>query len=348
MNRNAEVRLSVVIPARNAAATIASTVNSIVRQNVPGVEVLVVDDGSSDDLRVPLEPFLQSGPVRLIRQAALGVSVARNRGVEDSAGSFIMFVDSDDRLPDNSLADFLACAVRSEAEITISDFYIARSGSRELIRSMNTERVEFGPEDRSVLQWLTMARVGFGREKNVGLLGAPWAKIYRRSFLEDRVEGKLTFMPDVARGQDVLFNTEAFGIATRVTYWRSPCYEYVVSSSSSSHRSTSDFETKVEALAGFVFDLLRSRRWSDLEPAAHKMVITLLEESLLRRGRALTTGQAHELLTRQPFSSALRGARLRDFSLAGKAKLVVFRAGGAPTWSAVRLISWVRRIRKSA
>jgi glycosyltransferase involved in cell wall biosynthesis len=86
--------VTVVIPAYQAAATIARPINSLLRQSRRPDEILVVDDGSPDDLRGAVEPF--GNAVTLIRKPNGGAASARNLGIEHAAGDWIAFLDADD------------------------------------------------------------------------------------------------------------------------------------------------------------------------------------------------------------------------------------------------------------
>ena len=86
--------VSVVIPAYNASSFIGRGINSAISQSYPVKEIIVVDDGSSDDLGSVLSQF--GGRVTLIRQQNSGASAARNKGVEQASGEYIAFLDADD------------------------------------------------------------------------------------------------------------------------------------------------------------------------------------------------------------------------------------------------------------
>jgi glycosyltransferase involved in cell wall biosynthesis len=86
-----------VIPAYNAAATLPETLESVLAQTCRAIEVVVVDDGSTDATPdIAAESGRRDRRVRLLRQANAGVAVARNRGIAATSGPFVAFVDADD------------------------------------------------------------------------------------------------------------------------------------------------------------------------------------------------------------------------------------------------------------
>lgn len=92
--RIAPPAVSVVIPSYNCEKYIAETISSVLAQTYGDLEVLVVDDGSTDNTRGIVSAF--GSPVRLITQSNSGVCVARNRGAKEAKGEFICFMDHDD------------------------------------------------------------------------------------------------------------------------------------------------------------------------------------------------------------------------------------------------------------
>jgi glycosyltransferase involved in cell wall biosynthesis len=87
-------RVSVVIPAYNSEKTIARAIQSALAQEYPSVEILVVDDGSSDRTRQAVEKF--GPPVHYLWQENRGAAAARNRGILAAQGEFVAFLDADD------------------------------------------------------------------------------------------------------------------------------------------------------------------------------------------------------------------------------------------------------------
>jgi glycosyltransferase involved in cell wall biosynthesis len=95
--------VSVIIPAYNAERYLRRSIESVLSQNYAPIEVIVVDDGSSDDTASICQEYADQ--VTYIHQDNKGVSVARNRGIQESNGEFIAFLDADDWYLPNKLSD---------------------------------------------------------------------------------------------------------------------------------------------------------------------------------------------------------------------------------------------------
>src|SRR5689334_17679721 len=88
--------VSVVIPAFNRAFILPEALDSVLAQTWKDFEILVVDDGSTDDSETALRPYVERFGVRFLRQANQGPAAARNRGIEAARGKYVAFLDSDD------------------------------------------------------------------------------------------------------------------------------------------------------------------------------------------------------------------------------------------------------------
>lgn len=99
--------VSIIIPAYNASRFIRQCIESILNQDFLDWELIIIDDGSTDDTKMICEEYVSiDRKIRLISQKNQGVSVARNKGLCISSGEFIMFIDADDLLPCHSLRIF--------------------------------------------------------------------------------------------------------------------------------------------------------------------------------------------------------------------------------------------------
>jgi glycosyltransferase involved in cell wall biosynthesis len=112
------MKISVIIPAYNAEQYIAKAIESCLSQTYAPHEIIVIDDGSTDGTAAVAESF--PSPVRVIRLAKnMGVSVARNRGVQVSTGDWLAFLDADDWFLPEKLERQRRCALENEQAVLI-------------------------------------------------------------------------------------------------------------------------------------------------------------------------------------------------------------------------------------
>lgn len=104
--------VSVVIPTFNRASTIGASIESVLTQDYPNLEIIVVDDGSKDDTERIMEPYVARG-VRYFRQENRGAPAARNAGVERATGELIAFLDSDDAWAPTKISAQVRCMSES-------------------------------------------------------------------------------------------------------------------------------------------------------------------------------------------------------------------------------------------
>jgi glycosyltransferase involved in cell wall biosynthesis len=91
-----QAMISVVMPVYNQARWIPRAIESVWAQNIPDLEIIVVDDGSSDETETVLRALPEKGDVRWFKQQNAGPSAARNRAIRESRGEWIAFLDGDD------------------------------------------------------------------------------------------------------------------------------------------------------------------------------------------------------------------------------------------------------------
>lgn len=145
-----QINISVVIPLYNKAAEIERTLRSVLEQTHQPLEIIVVDDGSTDDSAAIVER-IGSPLIHLVRQRNRGVSAARNRGIELARGEYISFLDGDDRWS----ADYLQmlCSFISrypECGAYGTAFYIDNCGELTLAATPLSEgEVDFFAESMS-------------------------------------------------------------------------------------------------------------------------------------------------------------------------------------------------------
>ena len=123
--------VSVVIPTFNRSAVIIRAINSVFNQTFKDYELIIVDDGSSDDTYESLKLFIDTKKIKYFRQNNLGVSAARNLGVKNANGQFVAFLDSDDEwLPHKLNEQIKYLSNNPDIKIVYSDEIWIRNGKR--------------------------------------------------------------------------------------------------------------------------------------------------------------------------------------------------------------------------
>lgn len=188
-------QVSVVIPVYNIEAHLRQCLDSVAGQTLSDLEVVCVDDGSTDTSPAILEEYAQKDPrFQVIRQANAGPGAARNRGMERSSGRYLIFLDSDDWFEPDFLERMTARAEETGADVTIcrADEFDTHSGQvydgSWMLKTQLLPGAVFSPREAAgaVFQFT---------------YGWPWDKLYRRDYI---LKEKFRY-PDLAVSQDLVF-----------------------------------------------------------------------------------------------------------------------------------------------
>ena len=201
------MKCSVIIPVYNGARTIEATLAGISRPAFP-YEILVVDDGSTDGTGEILLSLAKSDPaLRVIRQENAGPAAARNRGLAEAAGEYIMFCDADDAFLPGMPEQAVLEAEKRGADLLLAGFVLTEPGRES---APYTYRDLDGAE--------VSARLADLYRSN--LLNQVWAKVFRSDLIRT-----LSF-PDRKWGEDRLFLFQALSRAKSPAVWSESMYDY--------------------------------------------------------------------------------------------------------------------------
>lgn len=222
-NETALPSVSVIVPVYNLETCVARCLDTIAAQSCPPLEIIVIDDGSSDRTPTVLERCASRHPaVRVIRQENAGVDAARYAGMDAARGDYLMFVDGDDALFPDSLEALARTAARTGADIVMGD-YVRHLDRFGLFRRKDGVI----PDDRTIdrAEFLASYYGGFFGRDAYGLFynyGKMCMKLYRTSFmLANRPE------PNGLRyAEDQLFNLQIFPKADRIALLKKDVYIY--------------------------------------------------------------------------------------------------------------------------
>jgi len=100
------IDFSIIIPTFNDEKKIERALKSVISQDLSNWELIIIDDGSTDNTKQKVQPYLGNPKIKYFKQSNSGVGIARNLGVQYSTGEFIIFLDSDDEAKPELLSDF--------------------------------------------------------------------------------------------------------------------------------------------------------------------------------------------------------------------------------------------------
>lgn len=167
--------VDVIIPVYKTEDYLQECVDSVLKQDYPHVEIILVDDGSPDNCPTLCDWYAeQYKNVSVIHQPNQGSGPSRNAGMAASTGEFIMFMDSDDRLDGvEAISRLVKCAKEKEADIVVGGF---RRFNASMVSEVNVHHLH----DGNYTQTVDFRFKGFYM---YGHLSYNWGKLYRRSFL---------------------------------------------------------------------------------------------------------------------------------------------------------------------
>ena len=240
--------VSVIISAYNAASTLRTCLDSILRQTHVDFEVLCIDDCSSDNSLNILEEYAKNDArVRVFKSPEnLGAGNARNLGMTQAKSSFIAFCDADDAFPEQALATLYASVISAQADICVAN-----------IAYMDAQLRYFKPHP----PMLAAMQIGSAQTVLPDACPPLWIPycfpraLFRREFLQAH---NIQF-PNLLRGEDPVFMTHALCMAKKIMVipdivylYRAP--EYIKATSG---RKVSDYLTHIP----LVIDIFNQRGW---------------------------------------------------------------------------------------
>jgi len=136
--------ISVVIPCYNSESTIEMTLDSVANQTYKDFEIILVDDGSFDGTKQRIEAFFKNKEIayKYIYQTNRGVSSARNRGIRESSGEYIAFLDSDDLWHPQKLEIVSEILQQKDIDI-LGHAYTLKNNFKEKFSSYNLKQISF-------------------------------------------------------------------------------------------------------------------------------------------------------------------------------------------------------------
>lgn len=217
--------VSVLVPIYNVERYLRQCLESLRDQTLADIEVICINDGSTDSSRDIIEGFLSDPRFRVIDKPNSGYGASMNRGLDEARGRYLAILESDDFLDSSALERLLALAEGNDAQLVKADFYLhwSQPSPRDelfgFVSPSMADRVMRPDEDPRV----------FYRKSSI------WSALYRTDFL--RVNGIRFLETPGASYQDTGFNFKALACAERAVFTQEAYLHYRQDNESSSVNS---------------------------------------------------------------------------------------------------------------
>lgn len=215
--------VSIIIPVYNTSIKLLERcLKSIINQKYSDFELIIVDDGSNNEVAKWLDKYvLKDSRMTVIHQDNMGVSVARNVGIEKSKGKYLIFVDSDDYIRDDYLTNGIKYIEANNIDIICENNFI----DSDVVSDKSNFVILDNLKDKLECLLLNPLKI---KDSSLKISQSPWGKIFKRNVI-----GRIRFLPDLKYGEDALFNCEVFAQCDKVGIVSENWYQYNVNEFSS-------------------------------------------------------------------------------------------------------------------
>lgn len=228
MKENRSIEISIIIPVYNAEKFLSNCLDSIINQSYSDFEIIIVDDGSTDRSRdIYLKYSELDSRIKILQQENKGVSIARNIGIKESKGEFLVFIDSDDIIKNDMLMIMFEEITKKNADIAFCGFEVKGSKSRlndtqNLIETCRGESPKVISNNEAIIRTIST-------NPNKILYGYIWRNMYRADIIK---KNNITFSEKIKISEDFMFILEVLNRCKKVVIIPKNLYVYNVNDTS--------------------------------------------------------------------------------------------------------------------
>ena len=204
-------KISVIIPTYNVETYLAAALESVINQTFSDIEIICINDGSTDNSLAILENYAQKDSrIKLINQHNQGVSAARNAGIEAACGEYIMFLDPDDTY-DLTLCEKVVEKINTETPDIVMWGHNVFNKTKVIDNSNSLKDIRNFIKHSKVLKETIKINVYI------------WNKAFKRDFLE---KNKINFPLGIKNAEDLVFCLKTFYQNPKYSFILEPLYNY--------------------------------------------------------------------------------------------------------------------------
>lgn len=222
------VKISIIIPVYNGEGHILNCINNILKQTYKNIEIIVVNDGSTDSTKEILKEINGTDSrIKIINKENTGVSDSRNVGITVSTGDYIAFLDSDDKLAKNAVEELAKDLNEDLVDVILFGFSVIgdkkRKNDTEILNALKEKNNDN----------LKYAIISSLISTNKNLFGYAWRALYSRSFL---ITNGINFPKNIKISEDYMFLLKSLYKANKIKIDANEYYEYILGNTSMSKK----------------------------------------------------------------------------------------------------------------
>ncbi|MEH6585800.1 MAG: glycosyltransferase family 2 protein [Halioglobus sp.] len=212
-------KVSIIVPAFNSYKTLERCLDSVMHQTLKNIEIICVNDGSTDDSgKIIIACKKRDSRIRRIQHINnLGEGAARNTGLDNATGKFVFHLDADDSIPKTAIEDLYLAAVFHSSQLVKGGFSIF--GSDGSLRAENTESAEKKVVNTNIYKSAFLRKIPVSH----------CSYLYDRELVQNH---GIRYRTDLSVGLDLIWLTQTLIAANRVTVLESSVYNYHLRSDS--------------------------------------------------------------------------------------------------------------------
>lgn len=218
-----KIKFSIIVPVYNASTYLADAIESVICQSYKEWELLLIDDGSTDDSKSICEQYQKrDNRIKLISKKNEGVSATRNIGLERACGKYVVFLDADDWMSNEYLEFSDKVLKETDADLLVLNYNEAKGICIKSGIPISETLCTGVHENRNELITFTLELASGDSKKWYGLMRPVWAKVFKKSLIE---KSNLKFDPKLKYGEDTAFLLAYLILVKKIAY-RNECVYY--------------------------------------------------------------------------------------------------------------------------